>query len=114
QVTEVVRGDDLLRSTARQLALYQALALSPPRLVHVPLLLAPTGERLAKRTRPPSIADLRAAGLPPETIVGALAASAGLCLPGASLRPADLVRDFDLSRLHRGPAVIDPRTLATS
>jgi glutamyl-tRNA synthetase len=114
QVTDVVRGDDLLHSTARQLALYQAVARPPPRFAHVPLLLANGGERLAKRTRPVSIADLRAAGVPAETIVGALAASAHLCPPGTAARPAELVQHFDLSRLHREPAVIDPRSLATS
>src|SRR5207248_869543 len=81
-ITRVVRGDDLLTSTPRQLALYAALKLPAPAFVHVPLVLAPGGERLEKRTRPASVADLRARGLPPEIVVGALAASAGLCAPG--------------------------------
>ena len=63
RITRVVRGDDLLRSTPRQLALYRALGAAPPAFVHVPLVLAPGGERLAKRTRPPSIASLRERGV---------------------------------------------------
>src|SRR5260221_7598245 len=98
-ITRVVRGDDLLGSTPRQLALYAALALAAPGFAHIPLVLAPGGERLAKRTRPASVADLRARGLPPEVIIGALAASAGLCAPGDHPRAWDLVVGFGLTRV---------------
>jgi glutamyl-tRNA synthetase len=111
-VTRVVRGDDLLRSTPRQLALFAALALTPPAFAHVPLVLAPGGERLAKRTRPTSVADLRARGVPPEVVVGALAASAGLCAPGTRLRARDLVAGFSLARVAREPAVVDGAALS--
>src|SRR6185295_17037867 len=95
-ITRVVRGDDLAASTPRQLALYAALGAAPPVFVHVPLVLAPgTGQRLAKRTRPLSVGELRARGVEPERIVGALASSAGLCAPGARVRPRDLVAGFD-------------------
>ena len=105
-ITEVVRGDDLLSSTPRQLALYEALALPPPRFAHVPLVLTPEGERLAKRTRPRAVGDLRRGGLVAEVIVGALGASAGLCPPGSAARPEDLLAGFALERLPHGPAVI--------
>ena len=106
-VTRVVRGDDLLTSTPRQLALYAALALTAPAFAHVPLVLAPGGERLAKRTRPAAVADLRARGLAPEAVVGALAASAGLCAAGERPRAWDLVGGFSLGRVEKSPAVID-------
>ena len=48
-ITEVVRGDDLVPSTPRQILLYEALGLTPPRFVHVPLVVGPDGRRLAKR-----------------------------------------------------------------
>src|SRR6185369_6102290 len=51
EITRVVRGDDLLRSTPRQLALYAALGARAPAFTHVPLVLSAGGERLAKRTR---------------------------------------------------------------
>jgi glutamyl-tRNA synthetase len=111
-VTRVVRGDDLLTSTPRQLALYAALALAAPAFAHVPLVLAPGGERLAKRTRPAALADLRARGLAPEAVVGALAASAGLCAPGERPRAWDLVGGFALARVDKAPAVIDADTLS--
>jgi glutamyl-tRNA synthetase len=104
-VTHVVRGDDLLRSTPRQLALYQALGLPAPAFAHLPLLLAPGGERLAKRTRPATLAALRARGVPAAVVVGALAASAGLCAEGATMSPPALISGFRLGAVRRTPAV---------
>ena len=103
RITDVVRGDDLLASTPRQLALYTVLGKPAPRFSHVPLVLAPGGQRLAKRTRPPSVADLRRRGVAPAVLVGALAASAGLAPPGVALAARDLVADFDRSRIIRTP-----------
>jgi glutamyl-tRNA synthetase len=102
-ITEVVRGDDLIASTPRQLALFEALSHPPPRFAHVPLVLSPDGDRLAKRSRPRSVADLRGAGISSEEVVRALAASAGLA--PRSARAADLVAGFDLSRVPRTPVV---------
>jgi hypothetical protein len=74
----------------------------------VPLVLSAAGDRLAKRSGgDTSIADLRAAGLSPGIVVGALAASAGLCAAGQEARPADLVAAFDLARLPRQPVTIE-------
>jgi glutamyl-tRNA synthetase len=100
-VTRVVRGDDLLRSTPRQIALYRALGATPPVFAHVPLLLTAGGERLAKRTRPESLASMRDSGTAPEDIVGALAASLGLVAEGTRARAHDLIADFRLERLAR-------------
>ena len=110
-ITRVVRGEDLLTSTPRQLALYAALGLAAPTFAHVPLVLAPGGERLAKRTRPSSLAELRARGVTPEAVLGALAASAGLCAAGERPRPWDLVAGFALARVSREPAVVDGAAL---
>src|SRR5690606_14313239 len=77
-VTHVLRGDDLVPSTPRQMLLYRALGREPPAFGHLPLLVGPDGRRLAKRHGDTSLAALRAAGVPPECVVGYLAASAGL------------------------------------
>lgn len=61
-ITEVVRGADLLTSTARQILLHEALGQTPPRWFHCPLVCDPSGRRLAKRAPGLSIRDLRAAG----------------------------------------------------
>lgn len=76
-VTEVIRGDDLVPSTPRQLLLYAALGLTPPRFVHVPLVVGTDGRRLAKRHGDTRLSALRQAGVKPETLVGLLAWSCG-------------------------------------
>lgn len=110
-VTEVVRGDDLLFSTGRQIALAQALGFKPPSFTHVPLVLSASHERLAKRNRPATVRDAFARGVEPETLVGALAASAGLCAAGTRTTAADLVNGFTWAKVVRTPVVIDPVTL---
>jgi glutamyl/glutaminyl-tRNA synthetase len=67
-VTEVVRGEDLVRSTFRQILVYRALGLPVPRFHHCPLLTDPSGERLAKRHDALSLRALRARGETPESI----------------------------------------------
>lgn len=68
RITEVVRGADLLVSTARQLLLYRALGLTPPEFFHCPLMLDERGERLAKRHAALSLRALRAGGKVPQEI----------------------------------------------
>ena len=67
-ITEVVRGEDLLISTARQLLLYEALGLKPPKFYHAPLLCDTSGQRLAKRNRSLTLRELRAAGQTPADL----------------------------------------------
>ena len=68
QITEVVRGEDLLKSTARQLLLYEALGLEPPMFFHCPLVRDETGERLAKRHDALSLRSLRQQGQTPAQL----------------------------------------------
>jgi glutamyl-tRNA synthetase len=68
RITEVVRGQDLLLSTARQLLLYRALELTAPAFHHCPLLADANGVRLAKRHDALSLRTLRAQGISPETL----------------------------------------------
>jgi glutamyl-tRNA synthetase len=70
-ITEVVRGADLLLSTARQLLLYRALGWTPPDWVHAPLIVDAEGKRLAKRTAGLSIRELRQKGKTPEEVLTA-------------------------------------------
>jgi glutamyl/glutaminyl-tRNA synthetase len=70
-ITEVVRGSDLLLSTARQLLLYRALGWQPPAWAHAPLIVDAAGRRLAKRTAGLSIRELRAAGRTPAEVLSA-------------------------------------------
>ena len=76
EIAEVVRGEDLLTSTARQLLLYEALGWPPPAFCHVPLVRDAEGRRLAKRTGGLAIRDLRGRGLSPADVLsGPLPAS---------------------------------------
>jgi glutamyl-tRNA synthetase len=67
-ITEVVRGEDLLKSTARQLVIYEALGLTPPIFYHCPLMIDDTGARLAKRHDALSLRNLRKKGIQPDEI----------------------------------------------
>ncbi|MET0459738.1 MAG: tRNA glutamyl-Q(34) synthetase GluQRS [Ilumatobacteraceae bacterium] len=95
-VTDVVRGDDLLPSTPRQVVLQRLLGLPPVRYVHVPLVVGADGHRLAKRDGAVTLDDLGAAGVPPERVVGALGSSLGLGPGGRAVLAGDLLDGFDL------------------
>ena len=68
-IGEVVRGKDLLTSTARQLLLYEALGWEPPQFFHTNLIVGPDSKRLAKRTNGLMIRELRRKGFSPETVL---------------------------------------------
>ncbi|HEX5051575.1 MAG TPA: tRNA glutamyl-Q(34) synthetase GluQRS [Planctomycetota bacterium] len=106
-VTEVVRAEDLLPSTPRQLLLYRALGLVPPRFVHVPLVVGADGLRLAKRHGDTSLRFLREQGVAADAIVGFLAASCALRPVGQRCRPSDLLADFDWQRVPHAPVAGD-------
>jgi glutamyl-tRNA synthetase len=112
EITEVVRGDDLLPSTVRQVILYEALGCSPPGFAHVPLLLGPDGARLSKRHEGVTVRELRDAGLGPWEIVGRLAHLIGLRTTPEPVRARDLIDDFTFSDLIEAPEGIpaDPAT----
>ena len=99
QITQVIRGADLLSSTARQIALFEALGFAVPAFGHVPLVVDAAGARLAKRERAAGVGALREADIPPERVVGALAASCDLCPPGAALSVQELLASFEPFRL---------------
>ena len=105
-IDEVVRGDDLLHSTPRQILLCEALQLKPPTYGHLPLLLGTDGARLSKRHRGITLRELREAGLGAGEIVGRLARLLGLRPTDAPLAPRDLVQGFSWESIHPQPAGI--------
>jgi glutamyl-tRNA synthetase len=98
-VTEVVRGVDLLHSSARQRYLQDLLGLPRVEYGHVPLLVAPGGRRLSKRDADLDMGALRARGISPEEVVGHLASLVNLADPGEAISPADLVSRFSWDHL---------------
>ncbi len=111
-VTEVVRGDDLLPSTAIQLVLFRALGLAAPGYLHVPLLLDAAGKRLSKRRGSDTLHELKAAGVPPGRVVGLLAHSLGLLPEPRPATPPELLEGFDLAAVSTAPAYLDDAKLA--
>jgi glutamyl-tRNA synthetase len=101
-VTEVLRGDDLLASAARQWHVQNALGFDHPAWFHVPLVQDDHGRRLAKREADLSLAELRAGGTDPRAIVAWAAESAGVhAHERVSVR--EVTPHFDLARLPREP-----------
>jgi glutamyl-tRNA synthetase len=103
RINQVVRGVDLLQSTARQILLYEALGFPVPTFAHVPLLLDEHGKRFSKRTQSAGLEPLRAAGVTPEQVVGQLAADCGLADKGEQLSASELAqrykqRGYDIMR----------------
>lgn len=107
RIDEVVRGDDLLPSTPRQVLLYQALGLPPPNFTHVPLVIGPDGRRLAKRHGDTRIETFRGRGVTAERLVGLLAHWSGLADRITECHPADLIRRFAWELVPRHPVVCD-------
>jgi glutamyl-tRNA synthetase len=111
QMTDVLRGWDLLDSTPRQLMLYRALGLPAPRFAHVPLLVGPDGNRLSKRHGSVAVASLREAGVAPEQVVGYLAWLSGLLDAPRPVAARDLVADFALNKIPTEPVVVTDELL---
>lgn len=101
EISEVVRGEDLLASTARQIQLIEALGGTPPAYAHVPLVVNASGEKLSKRDAGLSLEALRAAGVQPAQLAGYLGYSLGLLDRPAAALPADLVDRFAWTRVPR-------------
>jgi glutamyl-tRNA synthetase len=110
-VTEVVRGDDLIPSTPRQLLLYEALGLAAPRFVHVPLVVGPDGRRLAKRHGDTRLSSLREAGVKCEALLGLLAWSCGWIERRRDISARELLPLFRLESIPPMPFVLTPELL---
>jgi glutamyl-tRNA synthetase len=109
-VTQVVRGDDLLDSAARQLLLYRALGYTPePSYTHLPLVLGPDSKRLAKRHGDTRVDHYRALGVPPEAIVGLVARwSGGKVRERSRMTAKEFYESFDLTKMAAEPVLFTP------
>jgi glutamyl-tRNA synthetase len=94
RINQVVRGADLLQSTARQILLYEALGFPVPTFAHVPLLLDEHGKRFSKRTQSAGLEPLRAAGVTPEQVVGQMASECRLAEREEELNSAEIAQRF--------------------
>jgi len=105
-VNEVVRGDDLLPSAARQYLVQEALGLPHPAWFHVPLVVDEAGKRLAKRTDSVALAALRERGVDPRRLIGWIASRSGMHVSAATAR--ELLPAFDIRRVPREPVMCGP------
>lgn len=108
RLTHVIRGEDLLPSTPRQLEIIGALGATPPRYAHLPLITGPNGQPLSKRFGSVAVEHFREEGYLPEALVNYLA------LLGWSFDAkttffslAELIERFDLGRVSHNPATFD-------
>ncbi|HEX7048687.1 MAG TPA: glutamate--tRNA ligase [Longimicrobiales bacterium] len=112
RITHVIRGDDHISNTPKQVLLYRALGFEPPVFAHVPMILGPDGKRLSKRHGATAIGQYRQEGILPEAMVNFLA------LLGWSPKGdeevfdlAGLIERFSLEGINRKSAVFDSRKL---
>lgn len=109
-ITEVIRGDDLLRSTGRQLLLYQLLKLTPlPRYWHLPLVIGPDGRRLAKRHGDTRVGFYRDQGINPQRIIGLMAYYCGLTQQPTPMDTAEFSAGLNLKNLPEQPVTFTPQ-----
>ena len=104
-ITEVLRGDDLLTSAARQLQLGEALRYSMPSYTHVPLVVGEDGRRLAKRHGDTSLRAFRNQGVQAEDVLGWLAWSCGLRNKAEPCTAEELIHGFHIDKLPRQQVV---------
>ena len=100
-INQVVRGDDLLPSTARQILLHEALQQDAPEWWHLPLVHDEDGRRMAKRTGDATLQALRGQGGSVEQVLGWVAETSGIRLASAPRCAADLLAGFDPDRVPR-------------
>ncbi|HEY7151697.1 MAG TPA: glutamate--tRNA ligase [Solirubrobacterales bacterium] len=111
-ITDVVRGDDHLSNTPKQLLVLEALGAPPPRYAHLPLLHGPDGRKLSKRDRAASVQELRDLGYLPAAIRNYLALLGwGTEDDTTILTTEELVERFSIERVGRSSAVFDERKL---
>jgi glutamyl-tRNA synthetase len=111
-ITDVVRGEDHLSNTPRQVMILRALGAEPPRYAHLPLLHGPDGKKLSKRHGAASVQELRDAGYLPEALRNYLALLGwGLDEETTIISTDELIESFSLDRVNKAPAVFDEQKL---
>ncbi|NQY74779.1 MAG: glutamate--tRNA ligase [Candidatus Margulisbacteria bacterium] len=111
-ITHVIRGEDHISNTPRQLALFEALSYTPPKFAHLPMILAPDRTKLSKRFGATSVLDYHEKGYLPQTIINYLALL-GWSPPDDTevMSLSDIVRLFSLDRVSKSGAIFDVEKL---
>jgi glutamyl-tRNA synthetase len=107
-ITHVIRGDDHVNNTPRQINIFNALKAKLPHFAHVPMILGADGERLSKRHGAVSVVQYREEGFLPEALVNTLARMGWSHGDDEIFSRRQLVEWFDLAHVSRSPAKFDP------
>jgi nondiscriminating glutamyl-tRNA synthetase len=109
EITHVIRGDDHLSNTPKQVLIYEALSHALPEFAHLSTILGPDHTRLSKRHGATAVAQFREAGYLPEALMNYIALLGWSPTSEGSevIPPADLVKQFRLDRVNKSPAVFD-------
>ena len=111
KITHVIRGDDHLNNTPRQINLYQAFEKMIPRFGHVPMILSPEGRKLSKRDNVPGILEFRDNGYLPETILNYLVRLGWSSGDKELFTIGEMIELFDAEKIHRSPAALNYKKL---
>jgi len=108
EISHVLRGDDHISNTPRQIQIYRALGLEPPLFAHIPMILGPDGTRLSKRHGATSVTSFRDDGFLPEAMVNFLALL-GWAYDGEReiFTMEELAQYFSLERVSKNPAILN-------
>ena len=107
QISHVIRGDDHVNNTPRQILLYQALYATPPRFAHVPMILGPDKTKLSKRHGATAVIDYQQMGYLPEAMINALARLGWSHGDQEKFSREELIEYFSLDAVGRSAAVFD-------
>ena len=111
-ITHVIRGDDHVNNTPRQINIYRALGAPPPKFAHVPMILGQDGERLSKRHGAVSVMQYHDEGYLPEALVNYLARLGWSHGDEEKFSSGQLIEWFDLQHISKSPARFNPEKLA--
>ena len=110
-ITNVIRGDDHVNNTPRQINIYKALGAPVPKFAHVPMILGSDGERLSKRHGAVSVMQYRDDGFLPEALVNYLTRLGWSHGDAEKFSRDELIEWFDLAHISKSPARFDPEKL---
>jgi glutamyl-tRNA synthetase len=108
EMTHVIRGEDHISNTPKQILIYKALGMTPPKFAHIPLILGPDRNPLSKRHGASSVGEFKRQGYLPDAMLNYLALL-GWALDGKTelFDKTELIRKFTLERVQKSPAAFD-------
>ncbi|HEX9652584.1 MAG TPA: glutamate--tRNA ligase [bacterium] len=112
KITHVIRGDDHVSNTPKQILIHEAFGWPLPQFCHIPMILGPDRTRLSKRHGATSMAELRIKGYLPKALINFLSLLSWSAESGDEVLPLErIIAEFDTKRMSKSPALFDPLKL---